>query len=106
MQGVLNERRATKRLPRSSVDMMDRLIEAEDEHGRRLDDEEIIDILVMYLNAGHESSGHICMWATVYLQKHPEIFAKAKVYLTAIYVYTRMAWLVNHVFYGTTCASK
>lgn len=78
LQGVLNERRATKRLPRSSVDMMDRLIEAEDEHGRRLDDEEIIDILVMYLNAGHESSGHICMWATVYLQKHPEIFAKAK----------------------------
>jgi len=79
LQGVLNERRARKRLPAgSSVDMMDRLIEAEDEHGRRLDDEEIIDILVMYLNAGHESSGHICMWATVYLQKHPEIFAKAK----------------------------
>lgn len=80
LRGVLKERRAVKRLPtRSSMDMMDRLIEVEDDHGRRLDDEEIIDILVMYLNAGHESSGHISMWATVFLQENPEIFAKAKV---------------------------
>ncbi|WVZ56408.1 hypothetical protein U9M48_006946 [Paspalum notatum var. saurae] len=79
LQGVLNERRAAKRLPGSSMDMMDRLIEAEDEHGRRLGDEEIIDILIMYLNAGHESSGHISMWATLFLQETPEIFAKAKV---------------------------
>ncbi|KAL6644766.1 hypothetical protein ACP70R_016374 [Stipagrostis hirtigluma subsp. patula] len=81
LQGVLDERRAAaaaKRLSKSSMDMMDRLIEVEDEHGRRLDDEEIIDILIMYLNAGHESSGHIAMWATVFLQEHPEIFAKAK----------------------------
>jgi len=81
LQGILNERRATtmKGLAKSNMDMMDRLIEAEDEHGRRLDDEEIIDILILYLNAGHESSAHISMWATVFLQENPEIFAKAKV---------------------------
>ncbi|XP_062233801.1 cytochrome P450 88A1-like [Phragmites australis] len=81
LQGVLDERRAatSKEFTRSSsVDMMDRLIEVEDEGGRRLDDDEIIDILIMYLNAGHESSGHITMWATVFLQENPEIFAKAK----------------------------
>ncbi|TVU47595.1 hypothetical protein EJB05_07201, partial [Eragrostis curvula] len=80
LQGVLNERRAAaaKGLSRSSKDMMDRLVEAEDEHGRRLDDEAIIDILIMYLNAGHESSAHITMWATLFLQENPEIFAKAK----------------------------
>jgi ent-kaurenoic acid hydroxylase len=59
--------------------MMDRLIAVEGEGGRRLDDDEIIDILVMYLNAGHESSGHITMWATVFLQENPDILAKAKV---------------------------
>nr|CAD1831097.1 unnamed protein product [Ananas comosus var. bracteatus] len=32
----------------------------------------------MYLNAGHESSGHITMWATVFLQENPEIFKRAK----------------------------
>ncbi|KAF8718771.1 hypothetical protein HU200_025073 [Digitaria exilis] len=80
LQGLLNKRRVelAKGLSRSSTDMMDRLIEAEDEHGRRLDDEEIVDILIMYLNAGHESSAHVSMWATIFLQENPEIFAKAK----------------------------
>jgi len=81
LQGALNERRVAtaKGIPKSNMDMMDRLIEAEDEHGRRLDDEEIIDIMVMYLNAGHESSAHISMWATLFLLENPDIFAKAKV---------------------------
>ena len=60
-------------------DMMDSLLEVEDEEGNKLTDEDIIDILVMYLNAGHESSGHTIMWATTYLQQHPEYFQKAKV---------------------------
>ncbi|OEL20125.1 Cytochrome P450 88A1 [Dichanthelium oligosanthes] len=87
LQGVLDERRAAtaKGFTRSSgVDMMDRLVEVEDEHGRRLDDDEIIDILIMYLNAGHESSGHITMWATVFLQENPDVFAKAKAEQEAI----------------------
>uniref|UniRef100_A0ACD5TKV8 Uncharacterized protein n=1 Tax=Avena sativa TaxID=4498 RepID=A0ACD5TKV8_AVESA len=79
LQRVLDERRRAKGSSRKArVDMMDRLIAAEGEGGRRLDDEEIVDILVMYLNAGHESSGHITMWATVFLQENPDILAKAK----------------------------
>ncbi|TVU43150.1 hypothetical protein EJB05_09593 [Eragrostis curvula] len=83
LQGVLDERRAST-AKSITVDMMDRLIEVEDENGRRLDDDEIIDILIMYLNAGHESSGHITMWATVFLQENPLIFAKAKAEQEAI----------------------
>uniref|UniRef100_A0A0D3GBX8 Ent-kaurenoic acid oxidase n=3 Tax=Oryza TaxID=4527 RepID=A0A0D3GBX8_9ORYZ len=82
LQGVLDGRRAAaaKGFKRSgAMDMMDRLIEAEDERGRRLADDEIVDVLIMYLNAGHESSGHITMWATVFLQENPDIFARAKV---------------------------
>lgn len=60
-------------------DMLDALLEAEDEDGRRLSDEEIIDVLIMYLNAGHESSGHTMMWATIFLQQHPHFLQKAKV---------------------------
>uniref|UniRef100_A0ACD6A3Q3 Uncharacterized protein n=1 Tax=Avena sativa TaxID=4498 RepID=A0ACD6A3Q3_AVESA len=79
LQRVLDERRRAKGSSRKArVDMMDRLIAAEGEGGRRLDDDEIIDILVMYLNAGHESSAHITMWATVFLQENPDILAKAK----------------------------
>ncbi|KAH7668673.1 Ent-kaurenoic acid oxidase protein [Dioscorea alata] len=80
LQSILNERRSLNggKLPKESKDMMDALLEVKDEHGRQLDDEEIIDVLIMYLNAGHESSGHITMWATVFLQEHPECFRLAK----------------------------
>ena len=61
-------------------DMMDALLDVVDDDGRKLTDSEIIDVLLMYLNAGHESSGHIMMWATVFLQKHPEFFQKARVH--------------------------
>ncbi|KAF3623532.1 Ent-kaurenoic acid oxidase 1 [Capsicum annuum] len=80
-QSIVDDRRAKreKRGPEVKKDMMDILLEVEDENGRKLNDEEIIDVLVMYLNAGHESSGHITMWATYFLQKHPEVFKRAKI---------------------------
>ncbi|XP_031125955.1 ent-kaurenoic acid oxidase 1-like [Ipomoea triloba] len=81
-QSVVDERREKRRNNLNGLnekkDMMDRLMEVKDENGKMLDDEEIIDIMVMYLNAGHESSGHITMWATLLLQSHPEAFKKAK----------------------------
>ncbi|KAL6008501.1 Ent-kaurenoic acid oxidase 1 [Asimina triloba] len=80
LQSVLAKRREEKArgIERPKKDMMDQLIEVQDENGRRLNDEEIIDVLIMYLNAGHESSGHTTMFATVFLQENPEFFEKAK----------------------------
>ncbi|GLT73719.1 hypothetical protein SLA2020_455570 [Shorea laevis] len=80
LQSVVDERREQRKSNNATKkkDMMDALMDVEDENGRRLSDEEIIDILVMYLNAGHESSGHTMMWATIYLKNHPEFLQKAK----------------------------
>ncbi|VFR00088.1 unnamed protein product [Cuscuta campestris] len=82
LQSIVDKRRERMRSKKDggneNKDMMDRLLEVRDDNGRGLDDEEIIDVLIMYLNAGHESSGHITMWATVFLQQHPEVFKKAK----------------------------
>lgn len=81
-QSVVTERRNQKKTNnyylKKKKDMLDALIDVEDEKGGKLDDEEIIDIMLMYLNAGHESSGHTTMWATVFLQGHPEFLEKAK----------------------------
>ncbi|ESW19419.1 hypothetical protein PHAVU_006G123500 [Phaseolus vulgaris] len=80
-QSVVDRRRNERRqnLPgKKGKDMMDALIDVEDENGRKLGDEDVIDIMLMYLNAGHESSGHITTWATYFLQRHPEFFKKAK----------------------------
>lgn len=81
LQATVDERRQRERENSSAreKDMLDALLHVEDENGRKLTDEEIIDLLIMYLNAGHESSGHVTMWATLLLQGHPEIFQRAKV---------------------------
>ncbi|KAA8515775.1 hypothetical protein F0562_018614 [Nyssa sinensis] len=85
-QSIVDKRRERrkKQPSKSKQDMMDALLDVEDEHGGKLNDEQIIDILVMYLNAGHESSGHITMWTTHFLQQHPEFFQKAKAEQEAI----------------------
>ncbi|WZZ20104.1 hypothetical protein YC2023_121491 [Brassica napus] len=79
-QSIVTERRNQRKQNSSSnkKDMLDNLIDVEDENGKTLDDEEIIDVLLMYLNAGHESSGHTIMWATIFLQEHPEFLQRAK----------------------------
>ncbi|CAK7349256.1 unnamed protein product [Dovyalis caffra] len=80
-QSIVNDRRKLKMdgaIHSKKKDMMDSLLDVEDDNGRKLTDEEIIDVMLMYLNAGHESSGHITTWATIFLQEHPEFLQKAK----------------------------
>ncbi|PON56718.1 Cytochrome P450 [Parasponia andersonii] len=80
-QSIVEERRFQRKdnlVPTKKKDMMDALLDVEDESGRKLTDEEIIDVLLMYLNAGHESSGHTMMWTTIFLEQHPDILQKAK----------------------------
>lgn len=81
LQAIVDQRREGKEgnLSGERRDLMDLLLEAKDETGRKLYDEEIIDIILMYLNAGHESSAHATMWATLFLHQNPEYYQKAKV---------------------------
>ncbi|KAI3719249.1 hypothetical protein L6452_20144 [Arctium lappa] len=80
LKAIINERRKKREETQGMTkkDMLDALLDTEDENGKKLNDEEIIDTLVMYLNAGHESSGHMTMWSTVLLQENPEFLQKAK----------------------------
>ncbi|XP_071741207.1 ent-kaurenoic acid oxidase 2-like [Rutidosis leptorrhynchoides] len=80
LQGVVSKRRKQNEMFQeiSRKDMLDLLLDCEDDNGMKLGDEEIVDMLITYLNAGHESSGHVTMWATVFLQSHPEFFQIAK----------------------------
>ncbi|KAI4332918.1 hypothetical protein L6164_017788 [Bauhinia variegata] len=80
LQGVIDARRKLRRDGKYSgaKDMMDNLMDVEDENKTKLEDQQIVDVLIMYLNAGHESSGHTTMWAAFYLEKYPEVFQKAK----------------------------
>ncbi|XP_062147106.1 beta-amyrin 11-oxidase-like isoform X2 [Alnus glutinosa] len=81
-QTVLDKKRAIikKNSDRTDVkkDMMDLLLGVKDEDGRQLEDEDIIDLLIVFMLAGHESSAHGALWAVIYLSQNPEFFTKAK----------------------------
>lgn len=80
LQEVLNERRYLMQQHHANRwdDTLEALLLAKDEDGKALTDEEIIDVLLMYLNAGHESSAHTIMWILIHLQRHPQFWEKVE----------------------------
>lgn len=60
-------------------DMTDLLLEVRDEDGQGLDDGCIIDLLIGFFFAGHETSAHSIMRAIMFLSENPETLQKAKV---------------------------
>ncbi|XP_075086609.1 7,8-epoxymelianol synthase CYP88A154-like [Nicotiana tabacum] len=79
-QSVIDERKVMNMRDKSRVkcNMVDLIMCIEDEEGKRLSDEEIIDLLIVYAFAGHETTAHTTAWAIMYLEQHPEFFQKAK----------------------------
>ncbi|KAK7367678.1 hypothetical protein VNO80_09696 [Phaseolus coccineus] len=72
------KRRSNNRKTKTKWDMMDSLIEVKDEEGRQLEDENIMDLLLVFLLAGHESSAHGILWTIIYLTQHSQFFQRAK----------------------------
>ncbi|KAK2372430.1 ent-kaurenoic acid oxidase [Trifolium repens] len=80
LQGVVDQKRKNNNNSnnREKKDMMDLLMEVKDEEGNMLEDEDIIDLLLVFLLAGHESSAHGILWTIIYLLDHPHVLQKAK----------------------------
>ncbi|XP_027362084.1 beta-amyrin 11-oxidase-like [Abrus precatorius] len=78
LQELVDQKRTKNTKTELKKDMMDLLMKVKDEEGRRLEDEDIIDLLLVFLLAGHESSAHGILWTIIYLMEHPHVFHKAK----------------------------
>ena len=82
-QSVLDKKRATMKDNTNQTDakkdMMDLLMGVKDEDGKQLEDLDIIDLLIVFMLAGHESSAHGALWSVIYLSENPEVFKIAKV---------------------------
>ncbi|KAL3497728.1 hypothetical protein ACH5RR_040460 [Cinchona calisaya] len=59
-------------------DLLTLMMDIQDDEGTRLSDDEIVDLIIIFLIAGHESSGHAVTWTIIFLQEHPEVLQKAK----------------------------
>ena len=66
-------------LTMKKYNMMDLLMEAEDEDSLKLEDEDITDLLLLFLTAGFDISAISTLWAIIHLTEHPEALKKAKV---------------------------
>ncbi|XP_058724412.1 beta-amyrin 11-oxidase-like isoform X2 [Vicia villosa] len=60
-------------------DLLDVFLDAKDEDGWKPEDEDIIDILIGIVLAGHESTANSMMWSMIYLTQNPHILEKAKI---------------------------
>ena len=56
--------------------MIDLFMEVEDEKGHKLEDKNIVDLLLLFLIAGHQSSASAVTWATIFLHDNPETLKK------------------------------
>ncbi|XP_031276291.1 ent-kaurenoic acid oxidase 1-like [Pistacia vera] len=59
-------------------DLMDGLMQIEDEEGKRLSDQEVVDNILSFVVAGYESTAVASMWALYYLAKYPNVLEKLR----------------------------
>ncbi|XVF41648.1 hypothetical protein PTKIN_Ptkin01aG0297000 [Pterospermum kingtungense] len=64
--------------PNTKKGMIDLLLEVKGDDGEKLEDEHIVNLLLSFLFAGHETTAVAAMWLTIYPHDHPETLQKAK----------------------------
>ncbi|KAK7266276.1 hypothetical protein RIF29_18918 [Crotalaria pallida] len=80
LQPIVEERRMIMNsgLREGKKDLADILLEIKDENGKKLENENIVDLLLAFLAAGHDTTATALTWIVIYLTDHPEIMKKAK----------------------------
>ncbi|KAJ4728736.1 Cytochrome P450 family ent-kaurenoic acid oxidase [Melia azedarach] len=80
LQKVVDERKAMQKSGQQPAKrgMIDLMMEAEFENGKKLEDEEIVDLIIILLLGAHDGPTHATMWVTVFLHQHPQMLQKAK----------------------------
>lgn len=60
-------------------DVMSGLMQMEDDNGKKLSDEEVVDNIVTLVVGAYESTANTITWATYHLAKSPDALAKLRV---------------------------
>jgi len=65
-------------------DLIELVLEAKGENDEELTDEDVADMLLMLLFAGHETTAMALTSSILHLTRHPQVFAKAKVLISKL----------------------
>ncbi|HYL11162.1 MAG TPA: cytochrome P450 [Candidatus Acidoferrales bacterium] len=68
--GIIRERRAS---PQAGNDLLQTLLEAQDEHGKRMTDEQLRDEVMTLFIAGHETTSNALAWTWYLLSQNPAV---------------------------------
>jgi ent-kaurenoic acid hydroxylase len=82
LQSIVDEKRTRAKSDeehKGKKDMMESLMEVEDKDGQKLEDEDIVALLLSFFAAGFASTATSTLWAIVHLTQHPEALKRAKV---------------------------
>ena len=63
-----------------NIDLMDGLMQIEDDMGKRLSDQEVLDNIVSLVVAGYTSTAMASTWALYFLAKYPNVLEKLRVH--------------------------
>ena len=75
-------------------DLMSGLMQMEDEQGKKLCDDEVVDNIVSLVVAGYESTSNAIMWAAYHLAKSPHALRKLRVINKRCYCLYHFEWIV------------
>ena len=70
VRGIIRERRAS---PRAANDLLQTLLEAQDERGSRMTDEQLRDEIMTLFIAGHDTTANALSWTWYLLAQHPAV---------------------------------
>lgn len=81
VRGIIRERRAS---PRPANDLLQTLLEAQDEHGSRMTDEQLRDEIMTLFIAGHDTTANALSWTWYLLAQHPVVEEQLAAELRAV----------------------
>lgn len=73
--GIIEQRRAQ---PAAHNDLLDMLLNASDENGELMSDQQIRDEVITIFSAGHETTANLLSWTLYLLARHPDVLAKLR----------------------------
>lgn len=81
VRGIIRERRAA---PRPANDLLQTLLEAQDDRGSRMTDEQLRDEIMTLFIAGHDTTANALSWTWYLLAQHPAVEAQLAAELRAV----------------------
>ena len=79
--GIIEQRRS---ISSSHNDLLDMLLNAKDDSGNSMSDQQIRDEVLTIFSAGHETTSNLLSWTLYLLARHPEILAKLRQELDSV----------------------